>query len=105
MELDNLNASDVEELLDEKSIEQFLTLTVNMDVALLHGDGPTLRCAGIGKIVKCFLKGTWEGFQVPYNFYVVLKLGKVNHDFLDQMSYCQIPQFTTFGKCIDYLIL
>jgi len=62
-----MNALDIgqqstEDLVDEKPIQEFLTLTVNMDVALLHGDRPNLWCVGIGEIVECSPKGSWEGF-------------------------------------------
>lgn len=71
----------------------------------MHGNGPNLRCAGIGEIVECSLKGSWEGFQIPHNFFIVVKLHIVNHDFLDSTTYCQISHFTTLWKCTRYLIL
>jgi len=44
--------------IEKKSIDQFLTLTVNMEVALLHSDKCDHHCAGVGVIVECSPKET-----------------------------------------------
>jgi len=73
---------------EEKPIDQFLMLIVNMEVSLLHGDGLDLRCVGVGVIVKCSPKGNWEGFLVPHSFFLVVLLNIVNHDFHKLSTYC-----------------
>ena len=50
---------------EEKSIEQFLTLKEQMEVALLMSDDAGMRCAGIGVIDECSPRGVWCGFLVP----------------------------------------
>jgi hypothetical protein len=55
---------------EEKLIDQFLMLSVNMAVTILHGDGADLRCAGVDVIIECSPKGSWEleGLCCPAHF-------------------------------------
>ena len=90
---------------EEKPIDQFLTLTVNMEVALLHSDGSDHHCAGVGVIVECSRKGTWEGFRVPQSFFVIIRFMTVKKDFLGLAVYCENSDLTSLGDCLGYRIL
>lgn len=57
-----------------------------MEVSLLHGHGTKVCCAGIVVIVECSPRGFLEGYQVPHNFYVVVKLVTVNDRFTDHLA-------------------
>ena len=57
---------------DEKPMQQFLSLTVNMEVALLQTVGTDLQYAKRGLIVECSPKGFWEGYRVPHSFFLVV---------------------------------
>ena len=91
--------------MDEKPIQQFLSLTVNMDVALLQTVGADLLYAGLDTIVECSPKEFWKGFRVPHSFFLVVKLLHVVDDFKDHNAYCKILEFMTFNCCVGYRIL
>ena len=62
----------IREMNEQKPIDQFLTLSVSIEVALLHGDGTDLRFAGVGVILECSSKGNWVGYLVPHIFFLVV---------------------------------
>jgi hypothetical protein len=90
---------------DVKPIQQFLSLTVDMEVALLQTVGKDLLYAGLGIIVECSPRGFWNGFRVPHSFFLVVKLRQIVDDFKDHNAYCEIPDFVTLKLCVGYKIL
>jgi hypothetical protein len=76
-----------------------------MEVALLQSDGYDLHYAGVGVIVECYPKGTWEGFRVPDSFFVIVRLMTVKKDFLGLAAYCKNSDLTSLGDCLGYRIL
>ena len=90
---------------DSKPIEQFLTLKVWMEVALLISDDAGMRCAGIGVINECSPRGVWCGFIVPHSFFVVVTLTKVSTECEGQTAYCKEESMTTLGATINHRVL
>lgn len=91
--------------IDNKPIDRFLTLTVNMKVALFHEDGLDLWCTGVGVVVECSPKESWERFVIPHSFFLIVKLLTVNSEFLDLTSYSEISSLSTMRDCIGLKVL
>ena len=87
------------------SIEQFLTLTERMEVAILVSNDARMRCAGIGVIDECSPRGVWCGFLVPHNFFVVVIVTKVSTECEGQIAYCKEESITTLGAAINHRVL
>ena len=64
-------------LVDEKSINDFLTLKQGMKVALLICDDIGSRCARLGVINKCSTRGIWCGFLIPHSFFDIVTITTV----------------------------
>ena len=90
---------------DEKPIEEFLTLKERMEVALLVSDDAGSRCAGLGIIDECSPQGVWCGFCVPYSFFVVVNISKVNSKCNHHTAYCEEESITTLGAAINRRVL
>ena len=90
---------------DEKPIEQFLTLKERMEVALLVSDDAGSRCAGLGVIDECSLRGVWCGFRVLYSFFIVVNITKVNFKYNHQTTYYEEESITTLGATINRRVL
>ena len=63
------------------------------------------RCAGLGVIDECSLRGVWCGFCVPHNFFVVVYITKVNSEYNHQTASCEEESITTLGAMINRTIL
>ena len=90
---------------DSKPIDQFLTLKERMEVALLVSDDAGMRCAEIGVINKCSLRGVWCGFLVPHSFFVVVIVTKVSTECQGQNAYCEEESMITLGAMINRTVL
>ena len=76
-----------------------------MEVTLLVSDDAGMRCAGIGVIDECSLRGVWCGFLVPHSFFVVVIVTKVSTEFQGQNAYCEEESMTTLGAAINRKVL
>ena len=92
-------------LLDEKPIDDFLTLKQGMKVALLICDDAESRCAGLGVINECSPRSVWCGFLVPHSFFVIVTVAMVNTDYADQTAYCKDSEVHKLGAAINHRIL
>ena len=90
---------------EEKPIEEFLTLKERMEVALLVSDDAASRCAGLGIIDECSPQGVWCGFRVPYSFFVVVNISKVNSKCNHHIAYYKEESITTLGTTINHKVL
>ena len=90
---------------DEKPIDDFLTLKQGMKVALLICDDAGSRCARLGIIDKCSLRGVSCGFLVPHNFFVILTVTMVNTAYADQTAYCEDSEVDKLSATINHRIL
>ena len=92
-------------LVDDKPIEDFLTLKERMEVALLVSDDSGCRCAGLGIIEECSPRGVWCGFLVPHSFFVVVNISMVNSECNHHIAYCEDEAITTLGAAINRRVL
>ena len=92
-------------LVDDKPIEDFLTLKERMEVALLVSDDSGSCCAGLGIIKECSPRGVWCGFLVPHSFFVVVNISMVNSECNHHIVYCEDEAITTLGAAINRRVL
>ena len=92
-------------LVDDKPIEDFLTLKERMEVALLVLDDSGYRCVGLGIIEECSPRGVWCGFLVPHSFFVVVNISMVNSECNHHIAYCEDEAITTLGAAINRRVL
>ena len=92
-------------LVDDKPIEDFLTLKERMEIALLVSDDLGCRCAGLGIIEECSPRGVWCGFLVPHNFFLVVNISMVNSECNHHIAYCKDEAITTLGAAINRRVL
>ena len=92
-------------LVDDKPIEDFLTLKERMEVALLVSDDSGCHCAGLGIIEECSPRGVWCGFLVPYSFFVVVNISMVNSECNHHIAYCEDEAIATLGAAINRRVL
>ena len=92
-------------LVDDKPIEDFLTLKERMEVALLVSDDSGCRCAGLGIIEECSPRGVWCGFLVPHSFFVVVNISMVNSKCNHHIAYYEDEAITTLGAAINRRVL
>ena len=92
-------------LVDDKPIEDFLTLKEWMEVALLVSDDSGCHCAGLGIIEECSPRGVWYGFLVPHSFFVVVNISMVNSECNHHTAYCEDEAITTLGAAINRRVL
>ena len=76
-----------------------------MEVALLVSDDVGIRYAGVGVIDECSPRGVWCRFRVPYSFFVVVNITKMNTEYNGQTAYCKEESITTLDVAINHKVL
>lgn len=83
---------------DVKPIMGFLSLELNMKLALVSSNG----CVGIGMIEAFSTKGVWYECLIPNNFMVVVKLLSVNTRLKEHETFCKDSGRQTMQMAIGF---
>ena len=90
---------------NKKPIEWILTLKEKIEVTLRMSDKTRSRCAGLGIIDKYSPRSVWSGFLVPYSFFVVVNVTRVNTEYNGQIAYYKEPTIEILSVVINYRVL